>query len=45
MPLMLQDKKDRLVFMKVALHQPVLLSNIGDLEKEIRSKNISVRLH
>lgn len=31
--------------MKVALHRLVLLSNIGGLEKDIKSKNISVRLY
>lgn len=30
---------------KVALHQLVLLSDIGSLEKEIKSKNIPVKLY
>lgn len=38
-------KKDRLVLKKVALHQPVLLSDTGSLEKEIKSKNIPVNLY
>lgn len=31
--------------MKVALHQPVLLSDVGSLEKEIKSKNIPVSFY
>lgn len=38
-------KKDRLVPKKVALHQPVLLSDIASLEKDIKSKNIPVNLY
>lgn len=31
--------------MKIALHQLVLLSDIGSLEKDIKSKNIPLRLY
>lgn len=38
-------KEDGLVPKKVALHQPVLLSDVGSLGKEIKSKNIPVNLY
>lgn len=45
MAFVLQYQKERLLPMKVVLHQLVLLSGVGSLGEEIKSKSISVRLY
>lgn len=45
MAFVLQYQKERLLPLKVVLIQLVLLSDVGSLGEEIKSKSISVRLY